>query len=946
MPFATPVPSTLSATSSTLSVHEGLYAVAAYSFDHALPGPARFAVSLTGWDATLGSDTNGLSLSTDGGAHWTELSSGAAFTLDSGCTGFQVRTLVASDSLSESAERFVFTASQTEYSPFVSNSWWVQTLVAIADGPLGVPPLPGGASSATLHAAQAVVSAREGQTAQASFQLSAPLARDAQVHVTAVGWGAQAGVDFQGFDYRMVGTSNWTAVPADGLITLSAGAAGFELRTQLLTDGSSPEAGESVVFVASQTGAGTGLQDSWWVQAQVQIQDVVPTPTPAGGRWVLPGFDINHGWELWTSDGTDGGATRLLDILPGTTGSGVSQLTALGADRAVFSANDGGHGQELWVTDGTTSGTHQLVDLWSGASGGSPSFITALGSGRAIFQAVDPVHGYELWVTDGTASGTQVLKDINPGAASGGAWGITALGNGQAILCADDGVHGAELWVSDGTEAGTRLLLDVNTGAGSGNLFFPAVLGNGKVVFNSYDTAHGFELWVSDGTPAGTQLLKDILPGGPSANPFYITALGGGRAVFMANDPVIGQELWVTDGSATGTVLLKDIAPGGSPSSPSDITPLGNGLAVFRADDGVHGRELWVTDGTAAGTQLVKDIVPGFTSTDPITFTALGHGHASFYCDDGIGRPMLYITDGTEAGTHRLHEFGILTGMTYHDYLNWDQAAQLDAVPVAPGADAARLSAVQSTLAVEEGAQAVARFDLSAPLAADAQVDVYLHGWSAAVGVDTSGFDYSSNGSTWAAVPASARVTIPAGATGLWLRTTALADNLSESTESLVFVVQQASSNLHDSWWLNTTVTLADPAPHTVTGGAGADLLEGTAAQDVFVIPAGSSVGRVGQFDILSGLGLGDRIDLPANVNPYNLGTLTPDTPDEAGLLSAWSFISGWTFPGGAGAVLKIVLGPDAYLSADTNGNGLVDAGSDLFIKVVGGAGLGSGDLM
>lgn len=950
VPFSTPTPSILNATHSALVVHEGLYAVAAYGFDRPLPGSARFAVTLTGWDASPGTDTGAMELSTDAGATWTALVSGVPFSLDSGSLGFQVRVPVLSDGVAEAAERFVFTASQAEYSPYVSNSWWVQTLVQIADGAAAVP-FPTGAASATLSAAQAVASAAEGQAAQATFNLSTPLARDVQVHVGVTGWGANLGSDFQGLDYRMIGASAWSAVPVDGRITLSAGAAGFELRTQLQADGVSPEAGESVVFVASQTAAGQGLQDSWWVQSQVTIQDVSPAAGPSGSaRWVLPGFDIDHGWELWTSDGTAAGSALLVDVQAGMTGAGVSQVTALGQGQAVFSANDGVHGTELWVTDGTAAGTALVQDILAGASGSTPQFITAVGNGRALFQAVDLVHGYELWVTDGTAAGTQVLKDIQPGTASGGAWGITALGNGRVIFGADDGVNGAELWVSDGTAAGTQMLKDINPGAGSGNLFFPTTLGNGMAVFNSYDADHGFELWVTDGTAGGTTRLMDIAPGNPSGNPFYITALGNGRAVFMANDLSVGQELWITDGTAGGTVLLKDIVAGTAPSSPSDITPLGNGLAVFRAEDGVHGRELWVTDGTAAGTHLVKDIVPGLASTDPITFTALGHGLASFYCDDGIGRPMLYVTDGTEAGTHRLHDWGVLTGTVYHDYLNWAQAAALESAAPVTGADTARLSAAQATLAVTEGEYAVARFDLSATLAADAQVDVFLHGWSALVGTDTAGFDFSTNGTDWSPVPASARVTIAAGSSGVWLRAATTADNLTESAESLVFVVQQASSNLTDSWWLHTTVTLTDPSPNTVTGGAGADALAGTAAQDVFVIPSGSSIGLAGAFDTISGLGLGDRIDLPSGVNTYNLVTLTPAVSDEAGLLAGWSFIDGWTFPGGAGAVLKMVLGADAYLAADTNGNGMVDSGGavapDLFIKIVGGAGLTADGLM
>lgn len=924
--------STLTAVSSRILVPEGEHAVATYTLSTPLDGVVQLKASLGGWDATVGVDTTGLELSTDNGTTWTPLPDSGLFALGVGATGFALRTLVATDNLSELSESFVMVAHQTDPNPYLHNSWWSQTQVQIQDA--SSPPV--GAARAILTAQYAVMSADEGQSAEASFHLSAALVQATGVNVAVVGWGAVPGSDFSGFQYRVGSAGAWQDVPANGRLTLEAGATGFQLRTQFLADAVTPEAGESVVFVVSQAADSTQLTDSWWVQTQVRVNDAgsLPTPPAVADQWVMPGVDPLRGKELWVSDGTTAGTRLLQDINPGLAGSNTGGFTALGNGRAVFSAYESINGSELWITDGTAAGTRLVVDAIPGTNGPAPIELTAVGNGLVVFRAYDAVNGFELWVTDGTATGTGLLKNIHTGGgASGNPVGLTALGQGQVVFAAGSSAHGRELWTTDGTADGTRLLKDINPGASHAMVEQLAALGNGRAVFAATNGTQGQELWVTDGTAAGTTLVKDIVDGEAGASPQDITALGNGLAVFKADTADHGPELWVTDGTADGTQLLKDIFPGATGSGPGHITALGNGRAVFQAYDPEHGYELWVTDGTAAGTQLVRELVSGVNAVYATSFTALGQGKALFHVNSG-GHYAAWVTDGTAAGTTAAPTA----------YPIWSEAAKL--TPDAPAATSARLTEAAAAQTAVEGGYVVARFQLSDTLAADAQVLAYLHGWSATRDVDTQGFEHSTNGTDWAAVPASWQVTIPAGASGLQLRTLAVADNVTESPESLVFIVQQASSNLVGSWWVTSTATVIDPVPRTVMGTAGADHFLGSSGQDVFAIPAGTSVALAGQFDTITGLGTGDVIDLPATVNRHNFSTVHAGAiPDEAALLAEWAQLLGTAFPGGAGAVVKVVMGMDAYLVADANGNGRVDAGGatdpDLFIHVVGGAALG-----
>lgn len=129
-----------------------------------------------------------------------------------------------------------------------------------------------------------------------------------------------------------------------------------------------------------------------------------------------------------------------------------------------FIANDVEHGSELWVTDGSEAGTRIVKDINPGnAEGVSPRHgfaqLTVHGD-KVYFFADDGQHGTEVWSSDGTEAGTQMVRDINPGPAASFNpllnpffLKIESVGD-EVAFSADDGVHGYELWLSDGTEQG------------------------------------------------------------------------------------------------------------------------------------------------------------------------------------------------------------------------------------------------------------------------------------------------------------------------------------------------------------------------------------------------------------------------------------------------------------------------------------------------------------
>jgi ELWxxDGT repeat protein len=76
-----------------------------------------------------------------------------------------------------------------------------------------------------------------------------------------------------------------------------------------------------------------------------------------------------------------------------------------------FANSSGPDSGELWVSDGTPGGTTRVRDTQF-QGGGLMSFVLTAIDGTLFFSAFDGNNGYELWRSDGTTKGTAMLKDI------------------------------------------------------------------------------------------------------------------------------------------------------------------------------------------------------------------------------------------------------------------------------------------------------------------------------------------------------------------------------------------------------------------------------------------------------------------------------------------------------------------------------------------------------
>lgn len=371
----------------------------------------------------------------------------------------------------------------------------------------------------------------------------------------------------------------------------------------------------------------------------------IDTPVEKDGMLYFSARDDAGGKELWRWDGTPGGAMRVADIRPGSSGAYPQELT-VGGNLLYFTANDGVSGFELWRTDGTQEGTIRLRDVWLGPSDSSARQLTPVGDTLFFLARGDLSSPFKLWKSDGTTQNTVQVSDVNIG------FGQSEVGplvnvNGLLYFGAWLTSTGRELWKSDGTAGGTEMVADLRPGSQNS---YPRHLTNvdGVLFFSANDGLHGGELWRAGGSISGAERISDIAPDEGDANPVMLTRAPDGLR-FVANNAE-HYSLWRADADSLAPTRVHSLQQASFHADPRDLVNL-NGLLLFSADDGVHGVELWKSD--SSGTRLVKDIVEGPADSAPSGLTRVGD-FVFFGALDRNLQVKMWKTDGTADGTQEV----------------------------------------------------------------------------------------------------------------------------------------------------------------------------------------------------------------------------------------------------------------------------------------------------
>jgi ELWxxDGT repeat protein len=166
--------------------------------------------------------------------------------------------------------------------------------------------------------------------------------------------------------------------------------------------------------------------------------------TALNGKVVFAATEEATGREVWITDGSESGTTRLKDILPGAEGSLFGSEFIEFQDHLYFAADDGVHGAELWRTSGTAESTVLFKDIVPGPGNSLPNAFKALND-KLYFQAYTPENGYEVWRSDGSADNTSMLVDVIPGPEYSNPFGFIEI-NEKLVFYADTPSNGLQLW--------------------------------------------------------------------------------------------------------------------------------------------------------------------------------------------------------------------------------------------------------------------------------------------------------------------------------------------------------------------------------------------------------------------------------------------------------------------------------------------------------------------
>ncbi len=365
-------------------------------------------------------------------------------------------------------------------------------------------------------------------------------------------------------------------------------------------------------------------------------------------------------WQqhLWRTDGSTLGTFPLaVDLAEVHTGVGYSiqpdSWTRTLNGRFFFGARTSAEGDlELWSSDGTEEGTSRLAALPS-LAGSWVSFSARAGDRLTIFVQQNTYEFLtDIWSTDGTAAGTVKLASLKLVSSPAVTAGRTLV-YFEAYVPGDPSHGSAQLWVTDGTPPGTRPLTHFSSEESAiGCYSQPRIVGD-ELLFCAYTLGSGFEIWRTDGTNAGTFPLSAFGNSSPFA--YYADRVEAtrfaGSYYFLGHDDDGTYSLWRSQGTPGAAVRVRNIAPPGIYLYGDPWIEQAGGRLVFWGFD--DGWKLYGSDGTAAGTTELTATCPVSCSTFVSVARYFGD-RLLFFVQDEVGREQLWSTRGSPETTFPL----------------------------------------------------------------------------------------------------------------------------------------------------------------------------------------------------------------------------------------------------------------------------------------------------
>jgi ELWxxDGT repeat protein len=379
-----------------------------------------------------------------------------------------------------------------------------------------------------------------------------------------------------GMTGREVWHSDGSASGTQELIDANAGSAGSFPSDLFVANGSlyffaTDASGVSHLWRSDGTTAGTApLAAVSAAHGVGQAGDCDSKGVVMGGSIYFPGYDSVNGAQLWKTDGTASGTSRVSSVAPLGGPFRICYLIAQG--NLLYFQSGAADAENLWISDGTSAGTVQIALPTSG--GLMAHEFTSLNN-ALYFVAVGTDAFYQLWTSNGTTSGTNIPVGFNGGFVED----IQAPVAGRLLVAvAVPNSTVAALWSSDGTSAGSQQIAQVLAGRST-------FANNGLGFFSGATTVGGvvqMDPWVTDGTAVGTHILLSVFS--PTGATDFINF--NGVTYFQSTNASHAPILWRTDGTPAGTVSAAALSLG--------VQKLAVGQNLFYVgNDGSTGDELW-----------------------------------------------------------------------------------------------------------------------------------------------------------------------------------------------------------------------------------------------------------------------------------------------------------------------------------------------------------------